>query len=117
MDYLNLPNYTTHHEDVCLVDHATTCTIIWDKKYFSNVTFAPPNVNTKLGSINPIQGFRRTTIVLPSGTKFNIDDALYFDRSKRNRFIFKDIHQNRYHIKTMNNSNIKYLYITLTVFG
>ena len=63
------PNYTTHNGDICLVDYATTHTILWNKKYFSNLTFASINVNTISSFVNPIQGFRRAIIVLLGGIK------------------------------------------------
>ena len=111
------PNYTTHNEDICLVDCATTHTILWNKKYFLNLTFASINVNTISSFVNPIQGFRRAIIILLGGIKFIIDDALYYAESKRNFLSFKDIRWNGYHIKTMNKNNIKNLYITSFIFG
>ena len=111
------PNYTTHNGDICLVDYATTHTILWNKKYFSNLTFASINVNTISSFVNLIQGFGRAIIILLGGIKFIIDDALYSAESKRNFFSFKDIRWNGYHIKTMNKNNIKYLYITSFIFG
>ena len=50
--------------------------------------------------------------MLPNRTRFHINDALYFDTSKRNFLSFKDIHRNGYHIETMNEDNVEYLYIT-----
>ncbi|TYJ14716.1 hypothetical protein E1A91_A10G135800v1, partial [Gossypium mustelinum] len=59
-----------------------------------------------------IQGSRRAIILLPKGAKFVIDDALFSTKSQRNLLSFKDIRINEYHIKTMNEKNIEYLYIT-----
>ena len=50
--------------------------------------------------------------MLPIGTWFHINDALYSNKSTRNLLSFKDIHINGYHIETMNESNTKCLYIT-----
>ena len=64
-----------------------------------------------------IQGFERTTIILPSGTKIHINDALYSTKSKQNLLSFKDIRRNGYHIETMNNDSNEYLLITLIISG
>ena len=77
--------------DACLVDCAMTHTILHDKKYFSNLTLVPFNVQTISGPVDLIKGFGRATIVLPNDTKFQIDDALYFNKSNRNLLSFKDI--------------------------
>ena len=61
----------------CLVDCATTHTILRDKKYFSSLTLVPFNVQTISSPVDLIKGSGRATIVFPNGTKFQIDDALY----------------------------------------
>ncbi|KAB2042023.1 hypothetical protein E1A91_D02G192400v1 [Gossypium mustelinum] len=70
------------------------------------------HVNTISGSSKLIEGFERVIILLPKGTKFVIDDVLYSTKSQRNLLSFKDIRLNGYHIETMNEKNIGYLYIT-----
>ncbi|TYJ11033.1 hypothetical protein E1A91_A11G248100v1, partial [Gossypium mustelinum] len=70
------------------------------------------HVNTISGSSKLTEGFVRTIILLSKGTKFVIDDTLYPTKSQRNLLSFKDIRLNRYHIETMNEKNIEYLYIT-----
>ncbi|TYG98680.1 hypothetical protein ES288_A10G136700v1, partial [Gossypium darwinii] len=70
------------------------------------------HVNTILGSSKLIEGSGRAIILLPKGTKFIIDDALYSTKSQRNLLSFKDICLNGYHIETMNEKNVEYLYIT-----
>ena len=85
-------------------------------KYFSNLTLAQSNVHTISGLVNLIKGFGRATIILPNGSKFQIVYALYYDTSNRNLLSFKDIHQNRYHIETMNRDGLEYLLITSTTF-
>ena len=45
--------------------------------------------------------------MLPNGTRFHINDALYYSKSTRNLLSFKDIRKNGYHIKTMNEGNKK----------
>ena len=78
-------------------------TILRDKKYFSNLTLVPFNVQTISGPVNLIKGFGRAPIVLPNGTKFQID-ALYSNKSNRNLISFKDIRRNGYHIENMNHN-------------
>ena len=97
--------------DACLVDCATTHTILRDKKYFLNLILVPFNVQTISGLVDIIKGFRRATIVLSIGTKFQIDDALYCNKSNRNLLSFKDIRRNGYHIETMNHNGNEYLLI------
>ena len=77
--------------DTCLVDCATTHTILRDKKYFSNLTLVQSNLNTISCPINLIKGFGRATIILLSDTQFQITDVLYFDALNRNLLSFKDI--------------------------
>ena len=87
------------------------------KKYFKILKLYKTDVNTILGSSNLIEGSRRVIIMLPKGTKFCIDDALYSSKSSRNLLSFKDIRYNGYHIKTYNKGNEEFLYITSIVPG
>ena len=98
--------------DACLVDCATIDTILRDKKYFSNLTLVPFNVQTISGPIDLIKGSKRVVIVLPNDIKFQIHDALYYNKSNRNLLSFKDIRQNGYHIETINPNGNKCLLIT-----
>ena len=54
--------------------------------------------------------------MLPNGTRFHINDALYSRKSIRNLLSFKDISRNGYHIETMHESNIECLYINFIVY-
>ena len=76
--------HTTSNVDACLVDCATTHTILCDKKYFSNLLLVKSNVNTILSPVDLIQGFGGATIILTSGTKIHINDALYYAKSTIN---------------------------------
>ena len=76
------------------------------------MTLIKANISTISGTTNLVEGSRRANITLPNGTGFHINDALYFKKSKRNLLNFKDIYRNGYHIETMNEDNVKYLYIT-----
>ena len=103
--------------DVCLADYATTYTILWDKRYFLSLTLTSGNVSTISGTSNLIEGSGRSNIMLPKGTRFHINDALYSSKSTRNLLSFKDICINGYHIETMNDGNKECLYITSIVSG
>ena len=87
--------------DACLVDCATTHTILRDKKYFSNLTLVPFNVQIISSPVDLIKGSERATIVLPNGSKFQIDDAFYSNKSNQNLLNFKDIRRNGYHIEAI----------------
>ena len=91
--------------EICLADSATTHTILQDQKYFSHITLVEANVNTISGPTNYIDGSKRATIMLPCGTIFHINDALYSVRSRRNLLSFKDIRLNGYHIETTYDNN------------
>ena len=55
--------------------------------------------------------------MLPNGTRFHINDALYSSKSTRNLLSFKDVRKNGYHIETMNEGNKENLYITSIIYG
>ena len=88
-----------------------------DKKYFSNLTLVQSNVNTISCHVDLIRGSGRATIILISGTQFQITHVLYSNASNRNLLSFKDIHRNRYHDKTMNHDGVEYLLITNIISG
>ena len=82
------------------------------KKKFLELTLIKANASTISGTINLVEGSRRANIELPNGTRFHINDALYFRKLRRNVLNFKDIRRNGYHIETMSEGNVEYLYIT-----
>ena len=106
-----------NEDDVCLVDCATTHTILRDKRYFLELTLIKDNVSTISGTTNLVEGSRRANITLSNGIRFHINDASYSSKSKRNLLNFKDIRRNGYHIETMNEDHVEYLYITFIIFG
>ena len=114
---LELINYMSSVGDACLADCATTHTILRDKKYFSNFTLAQSNVHTISGPVNLIKGSGNATIILMKGTKLQIEDALYSNKSSKNLLSFKDIRRNGYHIETMNHDANEYLLITSIISG
>ena len=105
------------NDDACLANYANTHTILRDEKYFLKLTLIKTNVNTIFGTINLVEGSRRLNIMLPNRTKFHINDALYSSKSRINLLSFKDIYRNGYHIETMNEDNIEYIYITSVISG
>ena len=104
-----------NEDDVCLADCATTHTILWDKRYFLELALIKANVSTISGTTNLVEGFRKTNIMLPNWTRLHINDALYSSKSKRILLCFKGIPRNGYHIETMNEDNVEYLYITFII--
>ena len=76
------------------------------------MTLIKANVSTISGTTNLVEGSRKENIILSNETRFHINDALYANKSIRNLLNFKYIYRNVYHIETMNEDNVKYLYIT-----
>ena len=99
-------------DDVCLTNYATMHTILRDKRFFIELTLIKVNVSTISSTTNLVEGSGRANIILPDKTRFHINDVLYSRKSKRNLLSFKDIRINEYHIETMNEGNVEYLYIT-----
>ena len=87
------------------------------KIYFFNLITTNTSVSTISGTSNLIEGSEGANIVLPNGTRFHINDALYSSKSRRNLLSFKDIRKNGYHIETMNKGNKECLYITSITYG
>ena len=81
------------------------------------MTLIKSNVSTISGTTNLVEGFGRANITLLNGTRFHVNDTLYSSKSRRNLLSFKDICRNGYHIETMNEDNVEYLYITSIIFG
>ena len=96
-----------NEDDICLADCETL-----DKKYFLKLTLIKTNVSTIPSTTNLVEGSGRANITLPNGTRFHINDTLYSSKSRRNLLSFKDIRRNGYHIETMNEDNVEYIYIT-----
>ena len=74
-------------------------------------------MSTISSTANLIEGFRRANIMLSNGTRFHINDALYYDKSTRNLLSFTNIRRNGYHIETMNEGNTECLYIISIIYG
>ena len=87
-------NFKMTEGDVCLTDCATTHTILREKIYFFNLVTTNTSVSTIYGTSNLIEGSGRANIILPNGTRFHINDALYSSKSRRNLLSFKYIRRN-----------------------
>ena len=87
-------------EEICLIDSATTNTVLRETKYFQTLTKKFGNVMTIAGSNTHIVGTGSATIVLPMGTQLLIKDALLYPESKRTLLSFKDICANGFHLET-----------------
>ncbi|KAK9105957.1 hypothetical protein Scep_022801 [Stephania cephalantha] len=109
-------SHESNKSDICLIDCATTHTILKNREYFSNLNLAEANVQTISGISNLINGSGRANIMLLGGTTIHVDNALYSENSRRNLLSFKDIRQNGYHIETVNENNREFLYVTLIGF-
>ena len=92
-------------------------TILRDKRYFIELTLIKTNVSIISSTTNLVEGSGRANIMLPNGIRFHINDVLYCNKSRRNLLSFKYIPRNGYHIETMNEDNIEYLYITCIIYG
>ena len=98
-------------EDVCLLDSATTHSILRDKNYFSTMTLRKANVHTISGPVEMIDGSGNATIMLPNGTILHIEDALLSTKTKRNLLSFKDVRRNGYTLETIIEADIDCLCI------
>ena len=66
-----------NNEYLYLADSVTTHTILKSKKYFSILIMLEANVNIISGFTNLIEGFGKANLILPRGTKFTINNALF----------------------------------------
>nr|AAT85780.1 zinc knuckle domain containing protein [Oryza sativa Japonica Group] len=98
-------------EDICLVDNATTNTILRETMYFHTLTKKTRNIMTIAGSNAHIVGTGSATLVLPMGTHIFVKDALLDPDSKRTLLSFKDIRANGFHIETEIEQDAEYLLI------
>ena len=101
----------------CLVDSATTHSILQDAYFFESIKPYNSDVHTISGKSKLIEGYGIATIVFPNGTQLTMGDALYSSRSRRTLISFKDIRNNKYHLKTGIHSDQEYLYVTHQVNG
>ena len=96
----------------CLVDSASTHTILRERSYFNSLYDYDDPVITISGLSNIIEGFGEAMILLPNKTRLIIKDALFSPKSNRNLISFKDIRLNGYHLETNEINEDEYLYVT-----
>ena len=101
----------SNEDEQCLLDSATTHTILRSKRYFTQLRAMEGNVSTISGVTKLIEGSGRALVLLPNGIKLIINDALYSSKSRRNLLSFKDVRQNGFHMETMNQNGREYLCI------
>ena len=97
-------------EELCLVDSATTNTILREIKYFQTLTKSKGKVMTIAGRDAVIVGSGRTIIILPMDTQLVIEDAHLYPDSTRTLLSYKDISHNGFHIETHNDNKMKNIY-------
>ena len=102
-------------EDICIVDCATTHTILQSQKYFSQLTKTNSHVWTVSGTSNIIEGFGKASFILPNKTLIHIQEALYSSKSTRNLLSCKDIRLNGCHVETTNENEKEYLLMTSNI--
>ena len=103
-------------EDIlCLVDSATTHTILKDRKFFHTLTEKRVSVTTIANGNVLIVDSGRASLILPMGTKLIIDDALLYPQSTRTLLSFKDHRSNGFHIETKTKNDIKYILMTRSI--
>ena len=56
-------------------------------------------------------------LLLSNGTEFIIKETLFSPLFGRTLLNFKDIRENNYHVETIEENGIKYLYITSYLYG
>ena len=96
----------------CLVDSATTHSILQDVCFFESIKPYNSDVHTISGKSKLIEGYDTAKIVFPNGTRLTMGDAPYSPRSQMILISLKDIRNNKYHLKTETQSDQEYLYVT-----
>ena len=103
--------------DICIPDSGTTHTILKSKKYFTVLKSTKAVINTISGPADLIEGTGTANFLLPNGTKFVINNALFSPKSKRNLLSFNDIYNQGYDTETVNEGTMKYIYIITHILG
>jgi len=79
----------TNDEDICLIDNATTHSILKSNKFFSCLVMREVNVSTISGTTNIIEGSGRAIVLLQRGTRLHIKNAFYSPKSNKSLLSFK----------------------------
>ena len=99
-------------EELCLVDSATTNSILRELKYFQTLKKMNGDILTIAGRDTVIVGTGRAICTLPGGTQVTIEDALLYPDSSRTLISFRDIRKNGFHIETHDDNKEEYLLFT-----
>ena len=99
-------------EELCLVDSATTNSILRELKYFQTLKKMNGDILTIAGRDTVIVGTGRAIFTLPNGTQVTIEDALLYPDSSRTLISFRDIRKNGFHIETIEDNNEEFLLFT-----
>ncbi|XP_019159318.1 PREDICTED: uncharacterized protein LOC109156009 [Ipomoea nil] len=106
-----------HELTLCLVDSATTHTILTDMGFFRTLNKSSSNITTISNDQVQIVGSGRASIILPKGTKLLIENALLYPQSKQTLLSFKDICLNGFHTETKTKNNEEFLIMTQLMTG
>ena len=98
--------------DLLIADCGTTHTILKSKKYFSKLNPTKGSIRT-VGRREDdlIEGAGKAHFILPNGTHFLINNALFSPKSNRNLLGFGDVYLNGYDTLTKTIENEKYMLI------
>jgi peptide/histidine transporter 3/4 len=99
-------------EELCLVDSATTNSILRELKYFQTLKKMNGDILTIAGRDTVIVGTGRAIFTLPNGTQVIIEDALLYPDSSRTLISYRDIRKNGFHIETHEDNKEEYLLFT-----
>ena len=104
-------------DNYCLVDSASTHTILRDHHYFMSMNSHSGPLKTISGLTKIIEGSGEASFLLSNNTYITISNALYSPRSTRNLLSFKDIRLNGYHLETVVVENKEFLHVTSLTNG
>ena len=76
--------YRYEFGDLCISDNGSTHTILKSEKYFSELKPTMGIIRTISGPADMIEGIGTTHFLLPNGTKFLINNALFSPKSTGN---------------------------------
>jgi len=102
------------NDEPCLIDSATTNSILRETKYFQTLLKRTENITTIVSNNGRIVGSGRAIVVLPNGTRIFIEEAFLYPGATRTLLTFKDIRRSGYHVTTACVGGAEYLHITST---
>lgn len=97
--------------NTCIVDSATTHTILRNKECFSHIIPSQRKMTTIAGTSQIEEGHGPATITLPQGTTLAIQSAIYAPNARRNLLSVKDIRANGLHVHTNTHNKSEILHL------